>query len=65
MNCQSMITIPSVRWFGHRQFSVRASPWHTIDATQLLAAMIFRLTRQSVSHSFVISSGLFGTPTFG
>ena len=37
----------------------------SIDATQLLAAMIFRLTRQSVSHSFVISSGLFGTPTFG
>ena len=37
----------------------------SIDATQLFAAMIFRLTRQSVSHSFVISSGLFGTPTLG
>ena len=37
----------------------------SIDATQLLAAMIFRLTRQSVSHSFVIPSGSVGTPTFG
>ena len=37
----------------------------SIDATQLLAAMIFRLTRQSVSHSFVIPSGSDGTPTFG
>ena len=37
----------------------------SIDATQLFAAMIFRLTRQSVSHSFVMPSGSDGTPTFG
>ena len=37
----------------------------SIDATQLFAAMIFRLTRQSVSHSCVIPSGSDGTPTFG